>query len=333
MANLTSMSIRCALLAPLVTLWGCPPTHPDSDWGERSRDVSPLAAGAPADHFFEISAKKEQNSAEWFETFPIELWAPFTFEITAGLFDPAHANLSGGTFDIDVQSADFMSAGAQFHSMTVSPLGGGGLSVEAESSLDPDNVVGTHDFPGATELDFRFEVVSGMLHFLARKRSDPTFVDLGAVSLPVQTTPLVPGFGAIDLGHKVRIGFDHARLLADALPPGTPTDRKNAGNAIRLAALVALEAFYQVDGPTPDFPNASALLATTLADVDLAKTLVKVLPSGHVRSSALKRLKKARSKLKAAVARVDDGKSAAAYSKLKAALKQFFLATETVDPI
>ncbi len=327
-------SIRCMLAWSLfVAALGCAQSRSDCDESEGERDVSPLGGTSVTDHYFKLQATKNAPVGEYFTTFPIPLWIPFTIELSGGLYDPNHDDLTGGSFDVDVQSADTNSPSSQFHSMTVTPLAGGGLTVEAESSLDMDGFVGSQDFPGAKELDFRFEASGGLLVFKVRAKGDPSFVTLGAVALVTQSGPLVAGVGVIDLGNKCVVGFDKGRVLADALGPGPFSEKQIAAAAIRLAGLFGLEALYAVDGPAPDLASAADLLDTALTDLDQARGFVNSLPSSKARKKAKDLLSAARKKLRASIRKVDDGNERAAYSKLKKSLDKQFHAILLLDPL
>lgn len=332
--NLRLGTLGLALYAAVSSI-GCPESIGTTSYAEKTRNENAAVALGGAslpDHYFGITATKTANTGEFFATFPIDVWLPFDVEISGGMFDPQHGNLDGGSFDVDLVTPDHFDPNFEAHEFTVEPAIGGGLMVTAGSTKAPGFTVGTHTFAGAAELDFRITGNGTTLEFFCRAKGDAMYTSLGSFPYVAQGTKLALGVGVIDLGHKAVVGFDHANLLANGTPPGVPSAEEAAANAIRAAGLRQLDAFYAVDGPTPDLATAATALDEGLTLLETAQDAVAALPSSGTQKKVKDLLASAKKSLKSAIKKVADDKAKPAYTKLKKALKDQYIAVEKLDP-
>jgi hypothetical protein len=214
-----------------------------------------------------------------------ELWAPFRWEVTAGVYDSEHDNVSPGSFgtELDVRGSDPL----QFFAFRVKPVTQprAGLHVQVESHLSPNH--GDLDLAGATGVDLAIEHDGTNLVFTVRETGTSPWLLLGAIPLD-QRAALLPSLEVSNLGHGAEVGFECARVVANGPSPLTLLPEQQAARDLWDHAVDdALEALYAMDGNAPDLAAVTEDLAAALDGLhDCAADVQALEPTKSAKKAA-----------------------------------------------
>ncbi len=286
------------------------------------------AASTPQDRYLRVQSKKKNKPGRMALVVPCDLWAPFRWEVSGGLYDPDRAAAADqaifGT-ELDGRGAfpptEFYGVSAQVTS--------GGLNAFAFTDASSSSI-GSQFFAATTEIDFAIEATGTMLVFEARPTGTTDWTQIAAVPFSNQKTPLLPTVGVFNLSGKGVVGFDDWRLVSNGTEPGSPPAGHLAAAEIWHAACALVEAGHALDG-IPDFSTADTWLQTAVTRVDAARATVDALPTSKPVKKARADLKKARKEIVEALARVaNEKKEGKAIGDLKAAVKRLQKAADRV---
>ncbi len=265
--------------------------------------AGPAAATAPVDRYVFMRAQKKAQGGFAFALLPRDLWGPFRWELTAGLFDPAHANVGPGFFctELDARGTNPL----QFYALCVQPVPGG-LLVFVSSHL------GNHGqlfLAGATIVDLAVEHDGTNLLFQVREAGTPDYALVAQVPLDPQPFPLLPSIGVSNVGQGAEAGFDNFRVPFNGVSPVALTPEQAVVRLIWDDAVDdEVAALFLLDGPTPDAAAARANLVEAQGGLDGILVAAQALTPTKAVKKAIGKLQAAQGKVKAAIAAIDAGK-------------------------
>lgn len=287
-----------------------------------------FAGDAPKDRYLKVQSKKQDKPGRMAMVIPCDLWGPFRWEVSAGLFDPDKAAAA----DQSIFGTELDGRGAfpptEFYGISAQ-VTNGGLNVFAYTHNSP-SAIGSQFFAGAGEVTFAIESTGAQLLFQARPRGEKTFTQVATFPFANQQDPLLPSIGVFNLANKGVVGFDEWRLVASSDEPGTPPAGRVASRRIWLAACALAEAGHALDGE-PDFSGAATFLLAARNELDAARAQADQLATGGKVKKARKDLKKAAADLEQALALATaEKKEAKAIAAIESALERLFKASRRV---
>jgi len=261
--------------------------------------------GGPENRFLRVQSKKKTKPGQMAMRVPCDMWGPFRWEVSGGLYDPNKAAAA----DQAIFGTELDGRGpfppTEFYGIS-SQVTNGGMNVFAFTHNSP-TAIGSNFFAGATEIDFAIEATPTQLVFEARPTGGGGFTQIATFPFTNQATPLLPSIGAFNLSGKGVIGFDDWRLVSNGTEPGTPPAGHVAAREIWDVACAISDAGHAVDG-IADFGAAATQLATAKTLLDQARATADALPTNKNVKKARKDLKTANKKLDSAITWVDQQK-------------------------
>lgn len=258
---------------------------------------------------------------------PRDLWAPFQWDVSAGLFKAGMADrVAPGFFctELDVRDSDPL----EFYALCAQPYAGG-LNAFASSH---EGHLGGYFFAGATELDFSIVADVGSLTFLARPSGTKDYVQVAHVPFFLQTGPLLPSIGVSGIKKKGEVGFDHFTVVSNGASPDPLSAEQEIVKTIWDAIDDQVAALELIDGTTPDFDTAATLVQDSMDTLDDALTDLDALPDSAAKRKATKRLKAARRQKKKALKKVEAENVTKSFKLLQKALRKEIEATIDLEP-
>lgn len=230
-----------------------------------------------------------------FDRVPLDLWAPFRYEGTFGIFDPSRAaGLENAFIGLEVNSRG--GPNHDYWGIYANPQSGGLLvSGEAQSQG-----FGSVFFPGATKIDGAIVHDGSNVRFLARESgSGAEFVEVGSVP-DVQAFPLNPAIGTFDFSGNAEAGFDRLRVASNSAPPEAVTTAHAAMNAIFDAMAALAEVRYDLASDPAQHAAAAGHLTTALDAITSAGAAVEAVrapgKAANPVRTAMRELRKVKSK-------------------------------------
>jgi hypothetical protein len=161
-----------------------------------------------------VSNKKAQQAFFFLRTWD-ELWQPFCFQLTVGLFDQ---NKIGGFTQSSIFGAELDvrdSEPFRFYGLFLQ-VSGAGFQVFVASDQGNHGIA---QFTNTQALDLLIEATDTELRFLARPAgSGGAYTLVDALPFTNQTEPLAPGYGMFNIGPKVLVGFDNFCIVKNNPP-------------------------------------------------------------------------------------------------------------------
>lgn len=324
----------CAVALALLAATGCS-TIIEKKFLDISTGQETAAVAAPgsspgtlaADHYIEMRSKKAD--ALGFIRLPRDLWPPFRYECTAGVFDASKFDASEGgqvCVELDGRATDPL----KFFGMCGQILSDGiNVYGYSDASVVP---IASHKFDGAHAIDFAIEADGNTITLLARAVGDPSYMTIADAAYSDPTFALLPSFGVSGLDKKGAVGFDFLRVTSNGDPPAPTTLQQDAARAAWTAADPILEAIYSLDGGMPDAPASGLAIAAGLVALDGADAAVALLPESKKQKNAAKSLAAARKKLEGAGGALIDLKLAKALDRLRDAAEEVVSTAVKLDP-
>lgn len=290
------------------------------------------SAGLPKDdHFIQFKGKNREpkNGRLGFIQMPRELWQPFCWQTSAGLYDPNHP-ATRGIFCTEVGRTG--SPPSQYFGMCAQVLGGG-LNVYAYAHTS-GSALGSMLFAGATEVDFKIEATVNTIIFSARPTGDVSWNQIATHAFSGQAQALFPSIGVSGIGKKQVVGFDNYRVVSNTIPLDPSGTELSVANILWAAADLMIESLHDLDGNNPDYATAATDLAAARAQLNSALTSSAAITNGKLRRKTIDRIKKARRRLADAALLVGRNKRARdAIGDLTSSLKQVLKAIFKLTPL
>lgn len=295
-----------------------------------SRSGAREAESSDKDRYFKLEGKKHEPAGGrvGFIQMPRELWAPFRFETSGGLYDLNHP-ATQGRFCTEIGRTG--SPPSQYYGMCANILPGG-LQVYAYAHTS-GSALGSVVFAGATEVDFAIETSGSGMTFYSRPTGNPVWVEIATHPFSGQTVPLFPAVGAVGIGKKEVVGFDNFRLVSNSPSPDAQSSEQIVATALWSAADGMLESMHGLDGTAPDYDAAATDLAQSQSDLAAAKSLVASVTDSRLRSKVKTLIRKAQRKLADATSQVGKRKKAGrAIDHLRSSMKSLLKAVFKLTP-
>lgn len=320
-----------AILAGALVLPACgqnsgkAPTHVLRLQSELKRPyISMRAADAPA--------------GSEYDRVPLDLWGPFRWQVTFGVFDPARAAGLEQTYfgtELDARGSEHEDYyGIYAHLQD----GGVYVYVEYEESGGGTQSLSGRTYVGVVALDAVIEHDGTDLHFLVRPRgsADP-YDEIGTLPLSPQPYPLNPGFGTFDFTGDAEVGFDLMRVVSNSAAPAPVDEAHAAFNAIFGAIDPLAEARYALTAAVPDPDAAAAHILAAGPKLDAANAAVAAIskttaPRKKTRKSRAA-IRKAKRRLARNRRRLAQRGAAAAAQVLKDLSASYFTLAQAADAI
>ena len=172
--------------------------------------TNPLDKNSPRDRFVEAVGKSKDPNGDPFALAlaPIELWAPFTLELTVGIFDLDRREATlGSTACLEIERVGDLGQPLEF--VCADFLQG---LTQTRSSVDAGLV---EEHFAVFEVELQIDADTENLFFRSRERGADDWIDIASQPF-VQTEALLAGISVTDLLKKGRIGFDDLRVVNDA---------------------------------------------------------------------------------------------------------------------
>jgi hypothetical protein len=328
------VSVPAALLLLAVATAGCA----DAAGAGAGKMVSELGFAkldkATGTEYLGIRAKKKVESAYLVINVPRDLWPPFRYEVTAGLFDPSRAWTGGGFFCTEVSRID--SNPLDFYDICGQPVASG-INV---FTADMNGSRKTRLFTGATRVDLAVEHDGTDLVLYARATGEPDWIEIDRFNRPAGPDPYLGGIGAAQIAFGQEAGFDEFRVVENGSPPSTPSAPDGARESVFQALDPLVEALHALNDTAPDSVQASmdleraeSALADARTDVDALLVLGKKKLKNPSKTAS-KKLAKAGKSLAAAAKKLEANKKARGIVKvLKKAAKAELQAADALHQI
>jgi hypothetical protein len=272
-----------------------------------------------------------------FDRVPLDLWGPFEWEITFGVFDESRVGgLENAFFGTELDSRGQPTE--TYFGIYAQPQAAGLLVFgEWEDAATGYHGLNSVTYPGVLVVEARIEHDGTSIRFFSRpKGSTAAFDDLGTVPFSPQPFPLNPAFGVFDFTGNAEVGFDAMRVVSNSAPPAPVSAAHAAVNAVLGAIGSFAEARYALTVAIPDPAAASAHLDTAGAKVEAADAAVAALATGETLKASKKSrkaLKKARKRLAKMKARLANDGAAAAPKVLKDIAASFLSLAQSADAV
>ena len=275
----------------------CYREHDEEKAGREKLKPPQKGPAVPTNLYRAFLADRSAATALRFDRVPVDLWPPFTWEVTAGLLHPDRRDTIGqGLFgtELDAEGTEPL----EFYGLFAQFLNGG---MNAFVSTHDGNQ-GQQFFPGVTALDLRVTADAMDMHFFVRPRGQGAYQQIATVPYTAPTTALQPAVGMFNVGGGTEVGFDNERLVLNSPPPTAPSALEAAQARVFDAWSEQLAASQVLDGATPDLAAGVAAVDRAVTALDGAIGAVGALPSkrgkaSSPRESALRLLGKARKQL------------------------------------
>jgi hypothetical protein len=287
---------------------------------------NPADKKSPRDRFVEALGKAKDTDSGGFALAlaPVELWAPFTVELTVGIFDiDAREATLGSTACLELDAAE--NPGEPVALMCADFLQG---LTQTRSNVD-DGLVEEHF--AIFEVELQIEADTETLFFRSRERGAEVWAEVASVPF-AQTSGLLPGISVTDLLKKGRIGFDDFRLERTGVSPGPATDTDAFVGHVESALLAWYDACVDLDGADVDFAGAQTELDAVLVSLGDAAVQLQGLPETKQTRKAAKRLTQAEKKTRSALSKIAKGKEEPAIKRIQRAIRSGADAILLVEP-
>jgi hypothetical protein len=299
---------------------------------ERSRSAVGIAAAArraPKDHYAAFAGKRNASNGFAFSRFSHDLWAPFRYEATAGVYNPRKAAASAlcrPCIELDERGnfLHFYGVCAQ-----IQPTG---IFVYAFSH--ESNNLGGQLFTGATDVEMAIEADGANMIFQGRPRGSDTWTTLATIPFAGQTVPLLPAAGAGSMSPGSEVALDNLRIVFDGKAPDNLRPEQRLARRIWAALLPQIRGVHELDG-NPDYQTAAGELESAAGLMQAAVNHARDVDIGNPQLSrtVLKTMLGAQKTLGAVTARTKTGRGAAqSYKKLKASIGKQVKAVDSVYP-
>jgi hypothetical protein len=286
----------------------------------------PANKKSPRDRFVEALGKTSDPDAgaSALALAPIELWAPFSVELTVGVFDlDAHEATLGATACLELDAAEDL--GEPFAFMCADFLRG---LTQTRSSVDGSLA---EEHFAIVEVELQLEATEDTLFFRSRERGADEWIEIANVPF-VQTEGLLPGLSVADLLKKGRIGFDDFRVEPGGTAPTPPTDADTFVAHVQTALLRSYDACADLDGADIEFNAAQGELDLALAALADAAAQLQLLPESKDARKAGKRLAQTEKKLRSALAKIAKNKEEPAIKSIQKAIRSGADAILLIEP-
>jgi hypothetical protein len=294
--------------------------------------VVPQAAktSLPKNRYFEFEAKKGKTATQGSVVMPCDLWLPFRWEVTGGVFDLDRLGETDGA----ILGTELDGRGAWppviYYGISAE-VSLGGLNAYAYTH-NSSNSIGAHFFADATRLDFAIEADGALLLFLARRTGDSSWTTIATHPFPVQTTALNPSVGVFNMDSKGRVGFDDFQLIFNGLSQTPLSAQQEVARLIWEGSAGIISSLHGLDGGAPNFPTAEGALGTSYLGLEAALLANESVTDSKIRKKAKSYLEKARKKVAKAQSSVADANAKKALERLQSAFKYLLKAVSKLDP-
>lgn len=201
-----------------------------------------------------------------FDRVPLDLWGPFRWEATFGVYDASRtAGLENTFFGTELNTR-----GAPTHEYygIYAHLEGGGVFVIVETDA---GVIGSTTYAGVTRVEAVVEHDGQQFLFHARPAGSSGAYDLLATLPYAQTVPLNPAIGTFNFAGNAEVGFDRLRVVSNSAAPAPVGETHAAVDAIFAAMGPMAEARYALGEDPADTAGAAAFLDGALVALDETK--------------------------------------------------------------
>ncbi|MDH3686956.1 MAG: hypothetical protein OEP95_12060 [Myxococcales bacterium] len=288
--------------------------------------TNPLDKKSPRDRFVEALGKSKDPNSDPFALAlaPIELWAPFTLELTVGIFDLDDREASlGSTACLELASVGAL--GQPLEYVCADFLQG---LTQTRSSVDAGLI---EEHFAVFEVELQIEADAGNLFFRSRERDAEEWIDIASQPF-VQMEALLAGISVTDLLKKGRLGFDDLRVVRSGTAPGVPTDAELFTQHVEVMLLSFYEACVDLDGAEIEFAEAQADLDAALLSLSDAEVQLQLLPETRETRKAGKRLQQTEKKIRSAISKIAKQKETPAIKRIQQAIKSGADAILLVEP-
>jgi hypothetical protein len=288
------------------------------------------AASQPKNRYLELRAKKGKVGAQGALVMPCDMWMPFRWEVTGGVFDPDYAAQTDGAIlgtELDGRGSwpptIYYGISAQYT--------GGGLNAYAYTH-NSSSPIGSHYFAGVTRLEFAIEADGANIMFYARPKGSSSWTTLGTYPLTNQTVPLNPAMGVFNMDSKGRVGFDDFRLVTNGVSPTPLSSQQTVARLIWESSVGIVGSMHGLDGAKPNFGLALTDLPTSITGLNAAVTACDAITDDKIRKKAKNYIEKAIKKTTKAHNSAEDQNAKKAIDRLQSASKYLLKAINKLDP-
>ena len=287
---------------------------------------NPLDKKSPRHRFVEAVGKARDPSGAPFglALAPIELWAPFTIDLSVGVFDLDALEASfGATACLELQAGDDLGQPVAF--ICADFLQG---LTQTRSSVD-EGLVEEHF--AVFEVAVQLEADGQTLFFRSRERGADDWIEVASMPF-TQTGELLPGISVSNLLKKGRLGFDDFQLVMSGAAPVPPTDADLVAEHLQAMLLSSYEACTDLDGADIDLVAATGKLDDALASLASAAIQLQLLPETKTRRKAAKKIAQTEKKTRSALAKIDKGKVEPAIKRVQQSMRSGAEAILLIEP-
>ena len=224
-----------------------------------------------------------------FLRFPLQMWGPFRYEFTAGLFnDRAVANAGSANLCTELDELPAMAGDPLQFLVLCATRQAGGFLVFASTNIgfgSPTNLPGTR-FISGDKVELAVDYTGTQFHFFARPPGSLTWMEVTTNPFAYdQTMALLPSFGLSNSTmRRAEYGIDDLSIVANGDPPGMLTPEEMISLTLMDGIEKMIEAAFGLDAFGGDFFGASALLTEAEADLqDAADQIAALDESREVR--------------------------------------------------
>ena len=280
-----------------------------------SEPSNPADKRSPRDHFVEALGKAKDTSRGPFALAlaPIELWAPFSIELSIGIFDlDARVATLGSTACLELH--DEAALGEPFASMCADFLQG---LTQTRASVS-DSLVEEHF--AVFQVELQLEADAETLFFRSRERGADEWIEIATLPFS-QEAALLAGLSVQDLTKKGRLGFDDLLVTRGGVRPEPLSATDSFVVALEDALLQLQAGCAALDGADRDAGAATIALEAALVALAEATLAAPLLPDTKETRKAAKRVTKAEKKTRGALAKLGKGKEDPAVKSIQKAMR------------